>query len=107
MAIYAENSGEIPVGPIEDDAGTPVEGATVTVSLLRSGTAVWSDEFTTDAAGLINGSADVPVPHPLPAIGAEVPTLVVGEILTEKVQVSSGTLRATYYNDRRVRERRS
>ena len=98
MPIYAENEGTVDVGPVADAEGTLIEGATVTVTILRGTEELWSGEGTTDE----DGYASVTVPHPMPD-----ETLVVGEILTERVEIASGSVDARYENDRRVRKRRS
>lgn len=105
MPIYGNNEASIDVGPITDADGAAVEGATVTATLLRDGAEVWSDTATTDAAGEASIAVpDLPMVEPgeTPAAGE----VVRGEILVERVEVESGTLNASYENERRVRRRR-
>lgn len=94
MAIYAENEGTIELEGLTDAAGDPVLGATATAYLLRGETEVWTGAMTDDGAG--DYSAVVP----------DTLELTVGEILTERVEVESGTVNAVYTNQRRVRTRR-
>jgi hypothetical protein len=103
MPIYAENEGTVDVGPVADAEGTVIEGATVTVTLLRGTEELWSGEGTTDE----DGYASVTVPHPLLDDAEEEVPLTVGEILTERVEIASGSVDAQYENERRVRKRRS
>ena len=106
MAIYGDNDGTIPVDPVTDANGDPVEGATVVATLLRGATAVWTDTATTDAAGSV--SIAVPdLPMVDPGTTPEAGEVIRGEILVERVSITSGTLNAEYTNDRRVRRRRA
>ena len=106
MPIYGDNEATIDVGPLTDAEDAPVEGAEVVVTLLRGATTVWTDTATTDAAGSV--SIAVPdLPMVDPGTTPEAGEVIRGEILVERVSITSGTLNAEYTNDRRVRRRRA
>jgi len=105
VPIYADVDYTIDAGPLTDAAGEPVVGASVAASLLRGSAVVWSGSGTTGEGG----SVSIPVadletvdPDETPGEGQ----VRIGEILTERVEIESGTLNDVRENRLRVLRRR-